>query len=113
MQWFTDNWLLIVGVLLVLVLIYMFTRPKKKKLTDREMAAIVAALINALERVVDDTIGRDYSRQDRQKIAMGMVAVMMMDDISLEQITSNPAIFAAVMAKSVATLQATGEITRR
>jgi hypothetical protein len=114
MQWLAENWLWVVGGVLLLVVIYVFTRPKKpRQPSDREMAAMVAGLVNALERVVDDAIGRNYSRTDRQKIAIGMVAVMMSQDISLDRLTSNPALFATVMAKSVATLQSAGEISVR
>jgi hypothetical protein len=95
-------------------LIYVFTRPKKQKQpSDQEIAVMVAALVAALERAVDDTVGRNYSRPDRQKIAIGMVAVMMDDDIPLERLTSSPALFAMVMAKSIATLQSAGQISTR
>lgn len=114
MQWLNENWLWVVGGLLMLFLIYLFTRPKKRRQpTEREMAAIVATLVGALEEVVEDTIGSHYTRQDRQKIAVGMVAVMATDGITLEQLVSNKALFAMVMAKSVATLTAVGEISKR
>lgn len=71
---------------------------------------LVTKLTGALEEVVDDTVGRHYDRQDRQKIAIGMVAVMVAEKISLERMTSDPALFATVMFKSIATLTRVGEI---
>lgn len=120
MEWLAENWLWVAGGALILLLIYFFTRPRSKRTREltraeqeRLAGVLMAKLTDALEGVVDDTIGRHYTRQDRKKIAMGMIAVMMADRISLEQLTSDRALFAAVMAKSVATLTAGGHISAR
>ncbi len=74
---------------------------------------MVAALVDAFEGIVDDTTARHYSYQDRKKIALGMVAIMVGRGISLEKITYDPTLFALVMAESVGTLTRAGEISER
>ena len=123
MDWLTDNWMWVVGGVLVVAAVFVLIRSqvssgsrrkgKLSKLSDSEKKKLVKALVDALEGVVDDVIGRDYGRKDREKIAMGMIAVMAADDITLKQLTSNEALFAAVMLKSVKILSDKGIISRR
>jgi hypothetical protein len=114
MEWLIQNWTWVAGAALIVFFIYLFTRkPRKRGLTDAEAKRVMNALIDALENVVDDTIGQLYSRQDRQKIALGMIAVMAAEHISLEQLISSKTLFASVMAKSVAALTRTGQIVVR
>ena len=123
MNWLADNWMWVVGGVLVVAAVFVLIRSqvssgsrrkgKLSKLSDSEKKKLVKALVDALEGVVDDVIGKDYGRKDREKIAMGMIAVMAADDITLKQLTSNEALFAAVMLKSVKILSDKGIISRR
>ena len=123
MDWLTDNWMWVVGGVLVVAAVFVLIRSqvssgsrrkgKRSKLSDSEKKKLVKALVDALEGVVDDVMGKDYGRKDREKIAMGMIAVMAADDITLKQLTSNEALFAAVMLKSVKILSDKGIISRR
>ena len=114
MDWLAQNWIWVVGALVIVLIVYFVTRkPGSKKLSERDAERIFSALVAALENAVDDTIGQHYTRQDRQKIAMGMIAVMATDEIPLERLISNKILFAAVMAKSVAALTSAGEISAR
>jgi hypothetical protein len=81
---------------------------------EQEMAImgfLLSKLTDAMESIVDDTVGRHYNKQDRHKIAMGMVAVMAAEEIPLDRMTADPALFAAVMIKSIATLTSIGQIS--
>lgn len=120
MAWFTQNWLWVVGGVILLGFIYQFTRPKKKKLKDlsdeqknRLVAAILSKITNELEEVVDDAIGQHFRREDRHKIAMGMVAVMMGRGITPEQLTANKELFVKVMLEAIAILVSQGQIAPR
>lgn len=132
MEWVMDNWIWIVGAVVLVYLINVFTRKpatnkparrpvqrapaqrsSNRQLSQQDADRIFNALLQALENVVDDTIGKHYSRQDRQKIAMGMLAVMATENISLEQLVSNKMMFLAVMAKSVDALTKSGVVTQR
>jgi hypothetical protein len=123
MDWLADNWMWVVGGVLVVAAVFVLIRSqvssgsrrkgKRSELSDSEKKKLVKALVDALEGVVDDVIGRDYGRKDREKIAMGMIAVMAADDITLKQLTSNEALFAAVMLKSVKILSDKGIISKR
>ena len=123
MNWLADNWMWVVGGVLVVAAVFVLIRSqvssgsrrkgKLSKLSDSEKKKLVKALVDALEGVVDDVIGKDYGRKDREKIAMGMIAVMAADDITLKQLTSNEALFAAVMLKSVKILSDKGIISKR
>lgn len=137
MEWLSNNWLWVLIGLVLLYLVYRWgrsygssspntntirtstptrsmpstssSRPSK----EQEMAVmgfLVSKLSEALEGVVDGTVGRHYDKQDRQKIAMGMIAVMAADKISLDRMSSDPALFATVMIKSIAMLTQRGEI---
>ena len=110
-QWLGENWTWSAAAVGILIVIYALTRPKKPSFSNHNAGAIVAALVSALENVVDGTIGSHFSQVDRQKIAVGMIAVMATDNITLEQLISDKRLFAAVMAKSVATLVSAGEIS--
>jgi hypothetical protein len=115
MDWLIENWVWVVGGVLVLVLVFVFTRPKEKKLSkkkQKQMAEAVVGLIGLFEKLVDDAIGQRYNREDRNKIAVGMVAIVVAENISPERLTDK-VLLMAVMAKSVDTLTSTGEISTR
>lgn len=118
MAWLANNWIWIVGGLIVLVAVVVFVRSRRSgrggsgdlDLDEMERAALVRALIDALEGVIEEAIGTRYGRKDRQKIAIGMVAVMAGEDISLEQLRSDKKLFVAVMLKSMTMLWEQGII---
>ena len=124
MTWLSENWIWVAGALLVVFLIYLFTRPRQPQrrsgaslglssVDERTVAFLVARISASLQSVVDETVGSHYSSADRQKIAVGMVAIMATDGISLDRIASDGALFGIVMLKSIATLTHLGEITAR
>jgi hypothetical protein len=138
MEWLSENWLWVLAGLVLLYVVYRWGRSRSarsssknyisrpaptrsaanttsSRLTrEQEMAAagfLLSRLTEAMETVVDETVGRHYDKHDRHKIAMGMVAVMAAEEVSLERMTSEPALFAAVMIQSIATLTSVGEIS--
>jgi hypothetical protein len=129
MEWLAENWLWVAGGALVLFLIYLFTRPKKSSRSSRGrsvpstrrrqpseqevVGVLLSKLVDALEGVVDDTVGRHYTREDRKRIAVGMVAIMTTQKISLERLVSDKSLFVAVMLKSIADLTKMGLISGR
>lgn len=135
MDWLVDNWLFVGAGIVIVVLIYVFSQNSNsgskqstrssgvsrsgsnRNLTeaekDRAFGLLLTKLSEALETVVDDAVGRYYNRQDREKIAMGMIAVMAAESISLDRMTSDGKLFAEVMLKSIATLTQMGEISTR
>lgn len=130
MEWLVDNWYWVVGAIFLFILFRRATRSQKKPVVtqvrrnptgrtltkgeaEAAVAVIISKLTNALEQVVDDAVGRHYSRADRQKIAVGMIAVMTAEKIPLERLTNNPKLFAAVMLKSIASLTESGYISTR
>jgi hypothetical protein len=76
------------------------------------MAEMVVGMTNALEEMVDDAIGQRYNREDRKKIALGMMAIIVADNIPLERLKER-VILMAIMARAVEVLTAQGEITTR
>lgn len=115
MDWLVENWVWVAGGVILIVLVYIFTRPKEKKLSKKEqkqMAEFVVGLTNVLEEVVDDAIGQRYNREDRKKIAMGMMAIIVTEKIPLERLKEQ-VLLMAIMARSVEVLTAQGEITTR
>lgn len=139
MEWLSDNWIWVLAGFGLLLLVFLWGRsrgsfpsnstyttprptptryapstPTARPTADQEMAImgfLLSKLTDAMESVVDDTVGRHYNKQDRHKIAMGMVAVMASEKIPLDRMTADPALFAAVMIKSIATLTSVGEIS--
>lgn len=120
MAWLASNWIWILGGLLVLaaVVVFILSRRSGRRgskgldLDDMEQAVLVKALVDALEGVVEDALGTRYGHKDRQKIAIGMVAVMAADDISLERLSSDKKVFVAVMLKSMTVLRQKGIISK-
>jgi len=131
MEWLVENWLLVAGGILVLFFVYLRARPKKgsrsrrrksssssrggqlSSAQKRAVAVLLSKLVNALEGVVDNTVGRHYAREDRKRIAVGMIAIITAEKISLERLISNKTLFAAVMLKSIASLTKMGMISAR
>lgn len=85
-------------------------RINKGGTSDAETRRALAMLANALEKVIDDVIGRSFNRQDREKIAVGMIAVMAAESISIERLINDSTLFAAVMLQSIKILTESGEI---
>lgn len=85
----------------------------KRQISDAEAKKAIAVVANALEKVIDDVVGQTFGREDRQKIAVGMIAVMAAENISLNQLVNNEKTFAAVMLKSIAILKNSGQISGR
>lgn len=120
MAWLANNWIWILGGLLVLAAVVVFVLSRRSgrrsskglDLDDMKRAALVKALVDALEGVVEEAVGTRYGRKDRQKIAIGMLAVMVTEDISLEQLTSDKKLFVAVMLKSMTVLWGEGMIPK-
>lgn len=118
MDWFIDHWYWIAGAFLLFLFIrYMgqpssSSTPQSSKLTSAQQDLLVK-LIDALENVVDETVGRHYTRTDRQKIALGMVLIMATDDISPDKLIKTPGVFSEVMLRAIAALTANGQISTR
>lgn len=135
MEWLADNWYWVVIVIFVFIFLWRITgrqkkpvtttrprpravrqsrpQPGRQGLTQQEVDAILVKLTNALERVVDEVVGRHFTRTDRQKIALGMIAVMVAEKIPPDRLINNSKLFVAVMLKSIDTLAKTGQISVR
>ena len=110
-----ENWIWVVAAVVIVGGIYALTKAGHKRRQHAEakkyLTAIVA-LIDTFQEVVRETIGSHYTREDRTKIAIGMVAVMLAEKISVEQMSEDRAVFASVLMKSVVVLTRQNEISQ-
>ena len=104
MEWFSHNWFWVVGGTIFFLFIVFGKKSNNKKnissVTDEEKAKeLLVMIVNVLEKKIHDIIGMTYGREDRYKIACGMIAIMVAEKITLADL-QNPATFAAVAIKS-------------
>jgi F0F1-type ATP synthase membrane subunit a len=106
------NWLIWVLIaIVVVVLISKLGKKKNNKLSNSQAAILANALISTFDDILTNLLGDRFSHADRRKIAMGMVAVMATENISLDRMTKDPDLVVLVAAKSAAMLAQCGEIS--
>jgi hypothetical protein len=123
MNW---NWLWVVGIIFVIYIIWKLSQSNtstsrtsnyrasygysNSTLNDTQAAAVVQALVDGFSEIISRFLGGHYTSSDIRKIAIGMVAVMANENITLDQLKYNNNLVVEVAAKSAAYLTARGEI---
>ncbi|HPH95207.1 MAG TPA: hypothetical protein PKW33_03510 [Anaerolineaceae bacterium] len=111
MDWLAQNWYWVVGaVILIIIVAVSINRTRKPKVSDQQVGEMVVALVNAFDEILESFLSTKYSKADRKKIAIGMVAIMATDKISLDDMKRNPDMVINIAAKSAAMLTQQGEI---
>ena len=99
-----DNWgwfgAAVVGVLFVYLLTKISEKRKKRAEAERLLKYIID-LMHAFEEIVTEILGTQYSVEERQRIAIGMVAVAIGEGIPFDRLASDRELFSAVLVKSI------------
>ncbi len=128
MEWLGQNWWWL--LIIVVVVIYLISRSSSGStrssysggssfspsrlsggnISDAQATALVRALIDAFDEILKKFLPSHYTSEHRHKIAIGMVAVMAAENITLEQMKDNPKLVIEVAAKSAVVLIKEGMI---
>jgi hypothetical protein len=117
MAWITENWIVIFVGLALLVGIFFFLRYLNSLKSSRNGEKIpldsdeaITVLVRALEEVVHQVTDQNLNRAECKMVALGMLAIMASEEISVNKLISNDELFVKVMVKSMAILAEKGVI---
>lgn len=112
MEFLDQNWGWFVAAALGVTLVYAFSKvveKKKQRAQAKKVLEFIVGLMQAFADMIADSMGKLYTQENRQKIAAGMVIVVMRDKIPLERL-NNRSTFESVLVKSIKMLTDAGEI---
>jgi hypothetical protein len=108
MDWLSQNWIWVLAAILAAVIVVRGSRSRQAG--QHPSRVLLAAILSAFYDIIVEVLGRQYSPQDCQKIAVGMVAVMAMERLTLQDLERNPNLVLEVAAKSAVILSKNGAI---
>lgn len=111
MDWVTANWQWIVAMVVGLLIVRSVIR-RQLQATMRRQALVSAAMIalDELERIVEMRVGCYFSTVDRQKIAVGMMAVLIDWKVTPSELQRSPQLIDQAMLASMGMMAQHGEI---
>ncbi|HEV3316269.1 MAG TPA: hypothetical protein VG488_04840 [Candidatus Angelobacter sp.] len=114
MTWWNENWGWLAAGVLGVTLVYAFSKlaeKRKQRAEAKKVLEFIVGLMQAFAEIIAEGIGKMYSTENRQKIAAGMVVVVMRDRIPLERLTERTT-FEAVLVKSIKMLTDSHQISQ-
>jgi len=123
MTWITEHWvplLVGVGLLLLVVGFLWFVNSLKARRTGKKRVTVprnadrgqkIVVLVDALEEILYDVTDKTLPRSDCKKVAMAMLAIMAVENISLEELFSDGTVFVETAVEALTRLVESGEVT--
>ena len=109
MNWLTANWYWILAAIIIVIIISNKAR-SSKHMSKAQAEALVDLLVEAFDSILTTILPDRYDSYDRRKIALGMVAIMASQNISLDKMEKNPKLVVTLAAQSAAVLVRAGQI---
>ena len=95
MEWIFSNWYWVAGVIFVAALLLSGKKastpvqPKSSSDFSPEEKALLVMVVDGLESVLEQIVGKRFGKEDRIKIAAGMIAIMATMDLPLGKLSDD------------------------
>jgi len=112
MNWLDDNWGWLVAGAVGVAVVYVISKvaeKRKKRAQAKQVLEFIVGLMHTFEAIIAETVGDVYNRENRQKIAAGMMIIVMSDTVPLERLREK-AVFEMVLIKAIKMLTESHEL---